>query len=135
MIKPDCYLQSGKIINLIEEAGFTIGNVKMVRLTQAEAEKFYEEHRGKAFFRGLVEFVSSDLVVGLELIADNGVGRWRELRGDADPNKARLEQPGSVRALFGEGGVRLTSPNFSAPYAIYRRCDSNSLPHRCSIIR
>ncbi len=54
MIKPDCYLQSGKIINLIEEAGFTIGNVKMVRLTQAEAEKFYEEHRGKAFFKGLV---------------------------------------------------------------------------------
>ena len=106
MIKPDCYLQSGKIINLIEEAGFTIGNVKMARLTQAEAERFYEEHRGKACFRGLVEFVSSDLVVGLELIADGGVGRWRELLGDTDPNKARKEQPGSVRALFGEGGVR-----------------------------
>lgn len=48
----------------------------------------------------------SDLVVGLELIADNGVAKWRELLGNTDPNKARQEQPGSIRALFGEAGVR-----------------------------
>lgn len=41
MIKPDSYLNAGKIINMIEENGFTIGNIKMARFTQQEAEKFY----------------------------------------------------------------------------------------------
>ncbi len=42
MIKPDCYMNAGKIVNLIEENGFTvgnykfyIGNIKMAKLTQA----------------------------------------------------------------------------------------------------
>ena len=39
MIKPDCYMNAGKII--IEENGFTIGNIKMARFSQQEAEKFY----------------------------------------------------------------------------------------------
>ena len=48
----------------------------------------------------------SDLVVGMELIADNAVGKWRDMLGNTDCHKARQEQPGSIRALFGEGGVR-----------------------------
>lgn len=59
----------GKIINMIEEDGFTISNIKMAKFTRQDAENFYAEHRGKPFFNTLVEFMSSDLVVGLELIA------------------------------------------------------------------
>ena len=54
MIKPDCYMNIGKIINIIEENGFTIGNVKMAKMSQLDAEKFYAEHKGKPFFKGLV---------------------------------------------------------------------------------
>ena len=65
MIKPDCYMNIGKIINIIEENGFTIGNIKMAKMSTLDAEKFYAEHKGKPFFKGLVEQMSSDLVVGL----------------------------------------------------------------------
>lgn len=41
MIKPDSYMNIGKIINSIEEAGFTIGNLKMAKMTRQEAELFY----------------------------------------------------------------------------------------------
>lgn len=31
----------------------------------------------------------SDLVIGMELIADNCIRKWRDLLGATDPNKAR----------------------------------------------
>lgn len=106
MIKPDSYMNIGKIINLVEEQGFTISNIKMAKLTPQDAEKFYAEHKGKPFFRGLVEHMSSDLVVGLELVSDNCVAKWRELLGPTNPQQAKSESPNSIRALFGEEGVR-----------------------------
>lgn len=65
MIKPDAYLNIGKIINMIEEDGFTISNMKMTRFTEQDAQQFYAEHKGKPFFNTLVQFMSSDLIVGL----------------------------------------------------------------------
>ena len=65
MIKPDSYLNIGRIINCVEEAGFTIGNLKMAKMSRQEAELFYSEHKGKPFFDALVDHMSSDLVVGL----------------------------------------------------------------------
>jgi nucleoside-diphosphate kinase len=106
MIKPDCYMNAGKIINLIEENGFTIGNIKMAKFSQQDAEKFYEEHRGKPFYKGLIEFMTSDLVIGMELISDNCVKKWRDFLGPTDVQKARQEAPNSIRAQFGEGGVK-----------------------------
>jgi nucleoside diphosphate kinase len=41
LIKPDAYAYLGKIINMIEEEGFTINNVKMVKLSEQEAQRFY----------------------------------------------------------------------------------------------
>lgn len=106
MIKPDCYMNAGKIINIIEENGFTIGNIKMTRFSQQDAEKFYEEHKGKPFYKGLVDFMTSDLVIGMQLISDNSVTKWRSLLGPTDVQKARQQAPNSIRGLFGEGGVK-----------------------------
>ncbi len=50
MIKPDCYMNIGKIINMIEESGLTITNIKMAKLTEQDAQLFYAEHKGKPFF-------------------------------------------------------------------------------------
>ena len=101
MIKPDAYMNMGKIINMVEEQGFTISNIKMAKMTQQDAEKFYAEHKGKPFFKGLCDQMSSDLVVGMELVADNCVAKWRQLLGPTSPQQAKMESPKSIRALFG----------------------------------
>ena len=96
----------GKIINIIEEAGFTISNIKMARFTQQDAEKFYAEHKGKPHFKSLVDYITSDLVVGLELVADNCVAKWKQLLGSSNPQSAKSENPNSIRALFGQDGLK-----------------------------
>lgn len=76
----------------------------MARLTPQDAEKFYADHKGKPYFKEMVSHLSSDLVVGLELIADNCVSKWKSLLGS--PNDASKETPHSIRAKFGAKGVK-----------------------------
>jgi len=73
MIKPDAYTNIGKIISIIEQSGFTISNIKMSKFTRPDAEEFYAEHKGKHFFDNLINFMTSDFVVGIELVSDNAV--------------------------------------------------------------
>jgi nucleoside diphosphate kinase len=53
----------------------------MAKFSEQDAQQFYGEHKGKPFYNNLVEFMSSDLVVGLELVADDCVSKWRRLLG------------------------------------------------------
>jgi nucleoside-diphosphate kinase len=76
LVKPDAYLDIGKIINVIEEQGFTIGNMKMVRMSEKDCEDFYAMEKGKPHYSNLTKHLASDLVVALELIADNCVNKW-----------------------------------------------------------
>ena len=105
MIKPDCYNHIGKIIDIILSSGFRIGNLKMMRMTLTQTRQFYAEHTGKPFFEDLTNFISSDVVVGLELIAENAIARWRELIGPTNPIVAKTEAPNSIRAIFGTEGT------------------------------
>ena len=61
IIKPDAVRlgYSGKIIALIETAGFKILGLSMVHMTQQKAQLFYDVHREKPFFNSLTEFMSS----------------------------------------------------------------------------
>eukprot|EP00331_Platyophrya_macrostoma_P015880 CAMPEP_0176472858 /NCGR_PEP_ID=MMETSP0127-20121128/41985_1 /TAXON_ID=938130 /ORGANISM="Platyophrya macrostoma, Strain WH" /LENGTH=280 /DNA_ID=CAMNT_0017867791 /DNA_START=41 /DNA_END=879 /DNA_ORIENTATION=- len=106
MIKPDAYTSIGKIIDIIEQSGFVIGNLKMAKLTLGDAQEFYAEHKGKPFFTELTNFICSDFVVGLELVAEDCISRWRSLIGPTNCQVARVEAPNSIRALFGTEGVR-----------------------------
>ena len=45
MIKPDAYTSIGKIIEIIEQSGFVIGNMKMAKYSLGDAQEFYGEHR------------------------------------------------------------------------------------------
>ena len=99
IIKPDA-LGSGKagaILNRIEEAGFTMAAIKMLHLTRRQAEKFYEVHRDRGFFPGLVEFMTSAPVIVMILKHDNAVEEFRRLIGATDPAKA---EKGTIRADF-----------------------------------
>jgi nucleoside-diphosphate kinase len=55
-----------------------------------------------AFFSFLIEYMTSGPVIALELLAENGMAKWRELLGPTDSEQARKDAPGSIRARFGK---------------------------------
>ncbi|OMJ91988.1 hypothetical protein SteCoe_5304 [Stentor coeruleus] len=105
MIKPDCYNNIGKIIDIIYSKGLRITNLKMIKMTLTNARQFYAEHTGKPFFEDLTNFMSSDVVVGMELVAENAVPKWRELMGPTNPITAKTDSPNTLRAIFGTQGT------------------------------
>ena len=61
IVKPNAVANNdiGAIYARFERAGFKIIAAKMLRLTREQAEGFYAEHKGRPFFDGLVEFMTS----------------------------------------------------------------------------
>jgi len=99
IIKPNAIRtgKTGPILSMINEGGFEITAIKMVQMTQQQAESFYEVHRGKSFFNDLVEFMTSGPVVVMILRRENAVEEFRRLIGPTDPGKA---EPGTIRKTF-----------------------------------
>lgn len=90
IIKPDA-VRAGKIgyiLQRIVDDGFNIRALKMLHMTLKEAEGFYEVHRGRPFFQGLTEFMSSAPCVVIVLEREGAVKAWRDLMGATDPAKA-----------------------------------------------
>ena len=100
IIKPDAVSSghTGAIIQRIEEAGFRVAAMRMVRMTKAEAEGFYAVHRARPFFDSLTTFMSSGPAVVLALEAADAIARWRTLMGATDPGQA---EEGTLRRRFG----------------------------------
>jgi len=100
IIKPDAFKKRiiGKIIQRIEEEGFNITQMKLVRLDQREAERFYYVHKDKSFFESLTKFMSSGPCVVLSLEGENTIARWREVMGATDP---ALAKSGTLRRTYG----------------------------------
>jgi nucleoside-diphosphate kinase len=100
IIKPDAVAahHTGKVIQRIEESGFTIRAMRLVKLTKSEAEGFYAVHRERPFFQSLTTFMSSGSVVVLALEAPDAIKKWRTLMGATDPAKADAN---TLRKAFG----------------------------------
>ena len=99
IIKPDAVRagNTGPILSQINEAGFEIAAMRMLRITRPQAEEFYAVHRERSFYHDLVEFMISGPVVVLVLRHENAVEEFRRLIGNTDPAKA---DKGTVRARF-----------------------------------
>jgi len=99
IIKPNAVRtgKTGPILAMINESGFEIAAMKMLRMTTEQAESFYEVHRGKPFFESLVEFMTSGPVFVMILRHENAVEEFRKLIGATDPAKA---EPGTIRKLY-----------------------------------
>ncbi len=99
IIKPNAVRtgKTGPILAMINEAGFEISAMKMVRMTVPQAESFYAVHKGKPFFEGLIEFMTSGPVFVMILKHENAVEEFRKLIGATDPNKA---EQGTIRKTF-----------------------------------
>jgi nucleoside-diphosphate kinase len=100
IIKPDSVARgiAGEIVSAIEQAGFRIRGLRMLRLDRERAEGFYAVHRGKPFFAGLVEFMTEGPVVVLALEREGAILKWRELMGATNPANAA---EGTLRKRFG----------------------------------
>jgi nucleoside-diphosphate kinase len=99
IVKPDAVEQkrAGRVLSRIEEEGFAIVAMRMVRLSREEAEGFYAVHRGRPFFNDLTAFMSSGPAIVMVLEGENTISRWREIMGATDPAEAA---DGTLRKLF-----------------------------------
>ncbi len=101
IIKPDAVAKSviGQIYSRFESAGLNIVAAKMMQLSRAQAEAFYEIHKARPFFNDLVEFMISGPVMIQALKGDNAVIKNRDLMGATNPKEAA---PGTIRADFAD---------------------------------
>ncbi|OOF89321.1 nucleoside-diphosphate kinase [Rodentibacter ratti] len=99
IIKPDAVRRHliGAILARFEQNGFKIVATKMVHLKREQAEGFYAEHQGKAFFEPLVDYMMSAPVVVSVLEKENAVKNYRTLIGATNPENA---EEGTIRKDF-----------------------------------
>ena len=99
IVKPDAVAagNTGAILSAIEEAGFRIVAMRMVRLDREEAGGFYAVHRERPFYGSLCDFMSSGPTVPAVLERDDAISGLRELMGATNPAEAA---PGTIRARF-----------------------------------
>lgn len=101
MIKPSACRKNhvGPILAMINQAGFRISAIRSTKLTKEEAERFYEMHRGKDFYEGLCNFMSSGPIIALLLEKENAIEDFRKLIGNTNPEMA---EEGTIRKMFAE---------------------------------
>ena len=99
IIKPDAVEQGyiGAILEKIEGAGLKLLGLRMLCLSQKDAEAFYAVHAERPFYKSLVEFMTSGPVVVSALEGENAIARYRELMGATDPADAA---EGTIRKLY-----------------------------------
>ncbi len=101
ILKPDCVKKNltGAVIAHIEKAGFKILGMKKIRLSKEAAGGFYAVHKGRPFYDGLVEFMSSGACVPIALEKENAVADFRKLIGATDPKEAA---DGTIRKRYAD---------------------------------
>lgn len=100
ILKPDTVSagNAGKVLAHLEQEGFKLRGVELLRLTRGQAEAFYEVHRERPFYASLVEFMTEGPVVAVALEREDAVSYLRQVMGATDVSQAA---PGTVRALYG----------------------------------
>ncbi|ACK66216.1 Nucleoside-diphosphate kinase [Rippkaea orientalis PCC 8801] len=100
MIKPDGVQRGlvGEVISRFEAKGFTLVGMKLMQVSKELAEKHYDVHKERPFFKGLVEFISSSPVVAMVWEGDGVVASARKLIGATNPLTA---EPGTIRGDYG----------------------------------
>ena len=105
LIKPDgvCKRFIGEVLRRIEKQGCKIVALKMIKPEQKKIEEFYEPHKDKSFFPGLVTFMLTASCVAMVAEGKNAIEKMRELIGHRVPAEA---VKGSIRGDFGSDGRR-----------------------------
>ncbi len=101
MIKPDGVQRRlvGEVIRRFENEEIKIIAAKFMSVPEELAEKHYAVHKGKPFYEGLMEHITSGPVLAMVLEGNNVIGRVRTMVGDTNPNKA---MPGTIRGDYAQ---------------------------------
>jgi nucleoside-diphosphate kinase len=96
LIKPDAVQRGliGDIVARLERTGLKIVALKMLHMDMQMAERHYGIHRGKPFFDGLVDFITSAPLVAAVFEGPKAVEIVRKTMGETDPARSA---PGSIR--------------------------------------
>jgi nucleoside-diphosphate kinase len=105
IVKPDAVGRglAGKVLAHLEDQGFRIRALRLLRLTQDQAGEFYAVHRERPFYGSLVRFMTSGPCIPVLLERDDAVSTLRTVIGATDPKEAAA---GTVRALYAESKER-----------------------------
>lgn len=95
----------GEILNTITNMNFSIANIKMIRLTPDEVQLYYPV-KNPVLQTTVIEYLTSDRVVVLNLAGHNCVQRWMEVVGPENSELARILGPFSLRGFFGIDEIR-----------------------------
>lgn len=100
IIKPDAVGRNlaGNILARLQSEGFVVLGLKMIRLSQDDARRFYAVHRERPFFDSLTAYMASGPIMPLLLQRDEAIKTLRDVMGATDPSQAA---PGTLRQEFG----------------------------------
>ncbi len=100
ILKPDCVQRRliGRIIQRFEDKGLTVTAMKMMRISRDLAERHYAPHKGKPFYPGLIEYITSGPVVVMVVAGPRAINVCRKLMGRTFGSDA---EPGTIRGDFG----------------------------------
>jgi len=100
IVKPDAVEKRaiGGVIQMIEAAGLKVIALRLVKMTEGQAQAFYAVHKERPFFKDLVRFMTSGPAVVMAIEGDNAVTRYREVMGPTDSRKAPA---GTIRQKYG----------------------------------
>ncbi|HAY86020.1 MAG TPA: nucleoside-diphosphate kinase [Chloroflexi bacterium] len=107
-VKPDGVQRGliGEIISRLEKRGLRLVAAKFIQVTDEFAGQHYAIHKGKAFYDGLIAYITSAPVMAMVWEGNRAVEAVRQTMGSTRPTEAA---PGSVRHDFGlEIGRNLT---------------------------
>jgi nucleoside-diphosphate kinase len=100
MIKPRCEHLWGVVFDRIGREGFLIARMREVTFDRNLVARFYAEHGWQEFYERMARYITSGVSLGMELVAVNAIARWRDVIGPTEPDVARAQAPGSLRALY-----------------------------------
>ncbi len=100
MIKPDAVGRRliGEVIGRYEAKGLKLVGLKMQIVPKALAERHYAEHRGKPFYPGLLDFITSGPTVQMVWEGEDAIAVVRKLNGATNSREADI---GTIRGDFG----------------------------------
>ena len=98
IIKPDATKRNitGSINKIIEENNLRIIAQKRIQLSNEQAEKFYDVHKEKPFFKDLIEYMTSEPVIVQVIEGENAITKYRDIMGETNPDNAK---DGTIRKI------------------------------------
>ena len=99
LVKPDGVQRGlvGEIITRLERRGLKLNGLKLMQMTRELAEAHYAAHVGKAFYAGLVEYITSGPIVAMVWEGKDAIAIVRKTMGATNAGAA---EPGTIRGDF-----------------------------------